>query len=111
MEHDKPRTWRRPSLHQTGAPSVGAERGWWSEEAPGSLDRARGPARGTWALAAQAGRSLKGAEGREKPRGQAVRLEGWQAEATLGLREGDRVRGAHSAPRHTGSRVEGPPAG
>lgn len=47
------------------------------EDAPGSLDLAHGPARGAWAPAAQAGRSLKGAERREKPRGQAVRLEGW----------------------------------
>lgn len=47
------------------------------KDTPGSLDLARGPARGAWAPAARAGRSLKGAEGQEKPQGQAVRLEGW----------------------------------
>ena len=52
------------------------------EDAPGSLDLAHGPARGAWAPAAQAGRSLKGAERREKPRGQAVRLEGWEVSVT-----------------------------
>jgi len=65
------------------------------EDAAGSLDLAHGPARGSWAPAAQAGRSLKGAERREKPGCEAGELV--VASATLGLQEWDQVRGEHSA--------------
>lgn len=75
------------------------------KDTPGSLDLARGPARGAWAPAARAGRSLKGARKAPRPGCEAGGLV--VAEATLGLREGDQVREEHLAPRHTGSRVKG----
>lgn len=103
LEHDKPPTRRRPSLHQTGPHPWGPREG-----APGSLGLAREPARGTWAPAARAGRSLKGAEGREKPRGQAGGLAG---RGHPGAAEGDQVRGAHWPPDTQEAGSRGRPAG
>lgn len=99
-------SWSKTSPEDGDAPwplPVGAERmvGGQRGRHQGACDLARGPARGAWASAVQAGSNLKGMKGQEKP--PVARMLGWRAgklRPPQGLVGGGyQVRGAHPDPR------------